>query len=173
MRAYALIGRTAADFATLEFHLQFLTSFLITGKHLSPEAVILTRRHMFADKIQLIREFMPFRFPNGHPLRERVRQLISDLTKLREQRNFFVHGYWLVNWQIIATERLIRCSDPKWRFDKTKEQWESMESHDIKLTDFETLIRQIGKITHEVHSILSLLENEQMNGAKTENSVTE
>jgi hypothetical protein len=158
MRAYALVGRAAADFATLEFHLQFLTSFLISGKHLSPEAVILTRLHTFADKIQLIREFVPFRFPKENPLRARVLKLVDDLSALRERRNFFIHGYWLINWQLIISEGLIRCSDPKWRFDNKTEEWKSMQSHDIRFDELEDLIRSIGATTHEAHGVLKELE---------------
>ena len=158
MRAYALVGRAAADFATLEFHLQFLTSFLIGGKAVSPEALVLTRRHTFADKIQTIRDLLPFRFPNDGSLRERVLELLSDLDGLRERRNFFVHGYWLINWQLIASEGFIRCSDPKWRFDKKTQTWNSMRSHDIRFEELEELIRRVVKATMEVHSILNELE---------------
>jgi len=168
IRAYALIGRAAADFATLEFHLQFLTSFLITGKCLSPEAVVLTRRHTFSDKIQSIREMTPLRFPNNNPHRKRLLDFAKKLDSLRERRNFFVHGYWLINYQLIETEGLIRCSDPKWRYNKSKEEWSSMKSHNITFDDLEDLIRLIGSTTHEVHEILKLLEANQNKKAEPE-----
>jgi hypothetical protein len=158
MQAYALVGRAAADFATLEFHLQFLTSFLATGKRLSPEAVILTRRYTFSDKIQLIREITPFRFPKDSPIRQCLSNLASDLDTLRERRNFFIHGYWLINWQLIYSEGLIRCSDPKWRFDKKTEGWTSMQSHDITFEDLENLIRKIASTIGETHNALSMIE---------------
>ena len=161
IQAYALVGRAATCFSTLEFHIQFLCSFLVSDKILSPESVILTRRHTFAEKIQLIRDFIALRNPKDDPVRQRVLKLTSDLDALRERRNFFIHGYWLINWQLIFSEGLIRCSDPKWRYDKTTEEWSSMQSHDIHLDELENLIRHIATVTHEVHEVLNTLESSQ------------
>lgn len=161
MQAYALVGRAATSFARLEFHLQFLSLFLVSGKHLSPEAVILTRRHTFAEKIQLIRELIAFRQPKDDPVRQRVIKLATDLDTLRERRNFFIHGYWLINWQLIFSEGLVRCSDPKWRYDKTTEEWNSMQSHEIRFDELEELIRLIATVTHEVHEVVATLEISQ------------
>jgi hypothetical protein len=157
LKAYALVGRAATGFSALEFHLQFLVSALITGKPLAIEAVILTQRSSFAQKIQLLRDFIPIRFIKGNPFREPAIKLAEDLDALREDRNLFIHGCWLINWQIIAAEGLIRCSDPKWRRDKN-EEWKSMTSQDFPFARLEELIKRTISITEEVGQIVHSFE---------------
>lgn len=164
MQAYAMVGRVAADFATLEFHLQFVTSILISGKMLSLEAIILTKRHTFSDRIQTIREFTPMRFNRENPLRERFTSLADELDALREKRNLFIHGYWTINWPLIHSKGMIHCSDPKWRFNKKTEEWKTMGSHGIRLEDLENLVYKISATMTEVHDLLKHLEKGQERG---------
>ncbi len=51
VRAYALLGMSATGFATLEFHIQFLLSFLHIGKSLGIETAVFTRRADFRQKM--------------------------------------------------------------------------------------------------------------------------
>ena len=75
-----------------------------------------------------------------------------------ERRNFFIHGYWLINWQLISSKGLVRCSDPKWRYDKATEEWNSMQSHEIHLDELDELIRVIATVSNEVHEVLTALD---------------
>jgi hypothetical protein len=50
VRAYAILGLCATQFSALEFHIQFLLSFLHMGHELAVETVVFTRRLTFYQK---------------------------------------------------------------------------------------------------------------------------
>ena len=54
--AYALVGAVSTGFATIEFHLQFLLSVLISGKELAPEAMLVLRQKQFGQRIVISRQ---------------------------------------------------------------------------------------------------------------------
>jgi hypothetical protein len=58
LRAYAILGLCATQFSALEFHIQFLLSFLHMGRELAVETVVFTRRATFYQKISLIAELL-------------------------------------------------------------------------------------------------------------------
>ena len=53
VRAYAILGLCATQFSALEFHIQFLLSFLHMGRELAVETVVFTRRSSFYQKVSL------------------------------------------------------------------------------------------------------------------------
>ncbi len=161
LNAYALIGHAASSFATLEFRLQFLLGMLVTGKVISPEVAILAGNKTFAEKIRVLKEMAILRIPKSSPLRGRVTTLVNQLEALRNTRNKFIHGFWLVNYPLVATTGGVTCSDPKWRFNEKTEEWKSMGSESISLKHLETTSRTIGREIDEIQAITKALESER------------
>jgi hypothetical protein len=103
--AYALVGHVATGFAALEFHLQFLVSFLISGKELSPEAVLVIRKQQFAERLDVLKDLARLRLPAGTELRTKTLELIDELNSLREKRNLHIHGFWLINYPLVVLHK--------------------------------------------------------------------
>jgi hypothetical protein len=151
-----LLGICAAQFSALEFHTQFLLSLLATGKQLSVETVILTRRRTFADKIDFIRHLAQLREPEYPELAKRIMTLADTLDTLRARRNSFIHGYWLINEYVIA-EGVVRCSDTNWKYDKKTQSWNSMSTEDIPLDEFYAIPNHVAGVIEEVHTVTAQL----------------
>lgn len=96
--AYTLVGAVSTGFATIEFHLQFLLSVLISGKELAPEAMLVLRQKQFGQRIELLKDLVTLRLPKDTDLRQRGLALVAALSALRDTRNLYVHGYWLINY---------------------------------------------------------------------------
>jgi hypothetical protein len=157
VKVFAHIGLCATQYATLEFHTQFLSSYLHTGKEMSLETVIFTRQASFAEKLKLIKEFAAYRL-NQHPeVCKKVLDLVSDIDKQRDRRNLFIHGYWLVN-EFVIMEGLVRVSDTKWKYNKDRVEYRAMESTDISLADLEKLPAEIGKLIQRMHELINELK---------------
>lgn len=152
--AYALVGHVATGFAALEFHLQFLVSFLISGKELSPEAILTTRKQQFAERLDLLKDLARLRLPAGSDLRTRALGLIDELNALREKRNLHIHGFWLINYPLVAFDKIVRVSDPRWRFNKEDESWHSMGTTDIPLDALRDQPRQIAALIDRIHALI-------------------
>lgn len=157
--AYALLGRAAAGYAALEFHLQFLLSMLISGHELTAEAVLLIKDKNFSQRISTLREFTLLRIPRNLPLRQKALDLVRDLDAARKKRNLFIHGYWLVNYPLIASTGSIRCSDTHWSFDPEKDNWKSMATTDYPLATLEDIIKNTAELTQRVHRLLAELRS--------------
>ena len=158
--AYALVGHVATGFAALEFHLQFLVSFLISGKELSPEAILTTRKQQFAERLDLLKDLARLRLPAGTGLRTKALELIDELNALREKRNLHIHGCWLVNYPLVAFDKIVRVSDPRWRFNKEDESWHSMGTTDIPLDTLRDQTHQIAKLVERVHALIQEIKTE-------------
>jgi hypothetical protein len=150
--AYSLVGGVATGFSTLDFHLQFLLSVLVSGKEASPQAILVLRQKTFGQKIQLLEDIVSLNFPRGSQLRSRGQTLVKALNKLREKRNLYIHGYWLINYEVIASTGGVRCSDTKWRFDKKTDSWTSMPTHDISFRELRNYIQTTGDLFKELYS---------------------
>lgn len=155
--AFALLGVCAAQFSALEFHTQFLLSLLATGKELSVETVILTRRRTFADKIDFIRHLAQVREPEHPDLAKRISALADALDALRARRNSFIHGFWLINDFVIA-EGVVRCSDTNWKYDKKTQSWSSMSTEDIPLEEFYAIPSCVAAVIEELHMLIAELK---------------
>ena len=158
LQAYALIGHAASSFATLEFQLQFLLGMLVSGKALSPEVAILMGNNTFAEKIRVLKEMAILRIPKGSPLRDRMSKLVHQLNSLRNTRNKFIHGCWLVNYPLVLSTGGVTCSDPKCRFNEKEEEWRAMKSESISLKHLETTSHAIRHAIDEIHAITGELE---------------
>ena len=152
--AYALVGHVATGFAALEFHLQFLVSFLISRKALSPEAILATRKQQFAGRLDLLKDLARLRLPAGTDLRTKALALIDELDALREKRNLHIHGFWLINYPLVAFHKIVRVSDPRWHFNKEDESWHSMGTTDIPLDTLRDQTHQIGELIKRVHALI-------------------
>jgi len=157
IRAYALIGICAAQFSALEFHIQFLLSYLHSKNELCVETVIFTRGNTFATNLKLIAEFLRLRLGEHAVLRDRGLALVAEIEKKRERRNHFVHGYWLVNSAVVR-EGLVRLSDTKWKYDRDKTEYRGMDSSDVTFVDLERLAGDIGSLIGQVHTLLADLK---------------
>jgi len=153
VKVFAQIGLCATQYATLEFHTQFLLSYLHTGKEMSLETVIFTRQASFAEKLKLIKEFAAYRL-NKHPdICNKVLALASDIDKQRERRNLFIHGFWLVN-EVVIMEGLVRVSDTKWKYNKDRVEYRAMETTDISLADLKKLPVEINELIRRIPELI-------------------
>lgn len=166
MKAYALIGVVATNFATLEFQLQFLIGALVSGRVMSAEVMILIGNKSFSEKIRVMNEMAILRIAKVSPLRSRTAILIRQLETLRNTRNMFIHGYWLVNYPLILTTGGVSCANPKWRFNAKTEEWKSMDSKAITLEELENINQSIVHAIEEMSSISKALEAEQKQKAE-------
>ena len=157
--AYALVGAVSTGFATLEFHLQFILVLLITSKEASPEAFVTLRERQFSQKIRLLKDLIILRTPQKSDLRTKGNQLVKRLDALRETRNLYIHGYWLINYPLLLSTGGVRCSDTRWRFDKKTEAWTTMETHDIALSILRNQIAETGELYKELHSYNALIRD--------------
>lgn len=157
VRVYALIGLCATQFSALEFHIQFLLSFLHMGRDMAVETVVFTRRASFYQKISLVAELLRLRLHNQPQLLASALSLISDLQAYRQKRNLFIHGQWLVN-RFVMMDGLLRVSDPTWEYNEKDTSYTAMNSVDIPLTELEALPRKIGALIERCHSLLKALK---------------
>jgi len=155
--AYALVGAASTGFATLEFHIQFILVLLISSKVVSPEAFISVREKQFSQKIRLLKDLIILRFPATSDLRTKGINLVKQLDALRGTRNLYIHGYWLINYQLLLSTGGVRCSDTRWYFDKKDESWSSMKKHDIPIAALKKQITDTGEIFKELHSYNELV----------------
>ncbi len=168
VKVFAHIGLCATQYATLEFHTQFLLSYLHTGKELSLETIIFTRQTSFGEKLKLIKEFAAYRL-NQHPdVCNKVLALASDIDKQRDRRNHFIHGYWLVN-EFVIMKGIVRVSDTKWKYNKDRVEYRAMETTDISLADLEKLPTEIGGLIQRMHQLINELKKYAWPEAKDKN----
>lgn len=157
--AYSLVGGVATGFSALEFHLQFVLSTLISGNEVSSEAMLAIRQKQFGQRIELLKDLVILRFPRGSKLRAQGIALVSSLNKLREKRNLYVHGYWLINYPLLASTGGVSCSDTKWRFDRKTESWTSMKTYDISLSELRRQITATGKLFKELYAFNEAIQS--------------
>ena len=160
MRAYALLGICATQFSALEFHIQFILSFLHTGREFAVETVIFTRRSSFSEKISLIRELLRLRLQAEPALLQSGLSLVADMDKYRDRRNLFIHGYWLVNRHVIG-QGILRVSDTRWKYREKEVAYTAMDSLDVSLTELEKLPVEIGDLINRTHELLRILKGNQ------------
>jgi hypothetical protein len=165
MEAYAHVGAVATGFATLEFHLQFVLSVMISRREVSPEALLVTRSKTFGQKIELLRELIQLRLPKGSDLHRIGIELASELDALRKKRNLYIHGYWLINYHVLASTGGVRCSDTKWRFDKKTDSWKTMETTDISLAELRKQGKATGALFKKLHDFNNRLLKEFVGSA--------
>ena len=146
---------STTGFAALEFHLQFLVNFLISGKELSPEAMVTTRKQQFAERLDLLKDLARLRLSAGTHLRNKTLELIDELNCLRETRNLHIHGFWLINYPLVAFYKIVRVSDPRWRFKKEDESWHSMGTTDILLDTLRNQARNIAQLIERIHALIN------------------
>jgi hypothetical protein len=158
--AFALVGAVATGFATIEFHLQFLLSTLLCGKELAFEAMLDFRRKTFAQRIEMLNELVASRLPEGTPLLRSGEELVTALTTLRETRNLYVHGYWLINYPLLISTGGVRCSDTQWRSNPEDESWQTMNTLDISLGDLQKQIEDTGKVYGQIHALIAAIREQ-------------
>ena len=158
--AYALIGKVAVGFSTIEFHLQFLLSLLLTGKEGSAEAVILFGQKQFSQRIRLLKDLVILKFDEGSRLGHEGIELVNSLEALRVTRNRYVHGYWLVNRHLLVSSGGVRCSETKWHFDKSDQAWKSMQPIDIPLDELRRQIAETQTVFERIHGAIAEIKKE-------------
>lgn len=154
LRAYALVGVCATQYSALEFHIQFLLSFLHMGNELAIETVVLARNSSLAQKIRLIREFLGIRILSDPDLLEKGLQLVREIEARRKQRNLFIHGYWLINKPLVLSG-LVRVSDTSWQYNEEKTEYHAMGTQDITLPQLEEIPRAIGMLIDRTHGFIN------------------
>lgn len=157
VRAYAVLGLCATKFSALEFHIQFLLSFLHMGRELAVETVVFTRRSSFYQKISLITELLRLRLHDQPDLLSSGIALTTDLQTYRHKRNLFIHGYWLVNRPLIM-QGLLRVSDTSWDYNEKEASYTAMSSIDMPLSELEALPGTIGGLIERSHELLKALK---------------
>jgi hypothetical protein len=157
LRAYAVLGLCATQFSALEFHIQFLLSFLHMGKELSVETVIFTRRANFSQKIDLIEELLRFRLHKNPDLLDRGLALTKDLHSYRRKRNLFIHGNWIVN-QFTVLKGVLPVSDPSWNYKKEDASYKSNTTTEFPIPELELLPAKIGEMIERGHALLSQIQ---------------
>ena len=157
VRAYAVLGLCATQFSALEFHIQFLLSFLHMGSELAVETVVFTRRSSFHQKISLITELLRLRLQDQPALLASGISLVDDLQTYRQKRNLFIHGYWLVNGFLIM-QGLLRVSDTSWDYNKKEASYTAMNTIDMPLVELEALPGKIGGLIERAHKLLEALK---------------
>jgi hypothetical protein len=157
VRAYAILGLCATQFSALEFHIQFLLSFLHMGRELAVESVVFTRRSSFYQKISLITELLRLRLHDQPELLQSGLSLTADLQTYRQKRNLFIHGYWLVNRPLII-QGLLRVSDTTWGYNEKETSYSAMKSIDMPLPELEALPAKIGELIERSHKLLEALK---------------
>ena len=148
-RAYAWVGVCAIQYSALEFHLQFLLSFLHMGKELAIETVVFSRNSSLAHKIKLVRELLMIRINSDPDLLERGLQLVREIEAKRKQRNLFIHGYWLINKPLLLSG-IIRVSDTSWQYDEKNIEYRAMGSQDITPSQLEDIPQAINLLIDRI-----------------------
>ena len=157
VRAYSLVGMCAAQFAALEFHLQFSLSYFHMRKELSVETVIFTRNSTLKDKLQLIQELIRLRLQQMPDLAKEGIDIIDEIDKVRTERNLFIHGYWLINSYLVR-DGIVRVSDPKWKYDPKTVSYKAMPNRDIQLQYLKDLCAQVGSLIGKLQSYRKRVE---------------
>lgn len=150
VRAYALVGFCAAQFARLEFHLGFSLSYFHMWKEISVETVIFTRNAQLRDKLRLLKELITYRLQSRFAdLAAEGVTVVDRIDKIRDERNLFIHGYWLIN-HFLTNEGIVNVSDTRWRYDSTDPSYSVMDTREIKLSYLEELGREVGELIEQL-----------------------
>jgi hypothetical protein len=157
-RPYALIGMCTTGFSALEFHTQFLLGFLHNQKTLSIETIVFTRSCAFAEKLRLCEDFIKLRSDIFGDLTVVGLTLVKDIDLIREERNKFIHGYWLISPFHVAAGH-VNVSDPKWKYDKSSNSYKAMDSLSIQLSELEALSQRIGALVGRLHKYIKQLDH--------------
>jgi hypothetical protein len=163
VRAYAILGLCATQFSALEFHIQFLLSFLHMGRKLAIETVVFVRRSSFYKKISLIDELLRIRLHDQPELLKSGLSLTADLRTYRQKRNLFIHGYWLVN-RFLIMDGLLRVSDTTWDYNEKEVSFSAMKSIDMPLPELESLPAEIGALIERCHKLIDALTAHRAGG---------
>jgi hypothetical protein len=168
IRAYALVGFCAAQFARLEFHVGFSLSYFHMWKEMSVETVIFTRNAQLRDKLRLLKELITYRLKHRFPqLAAEGITIVDRIDKIRDERNLFIHGYWLIN-HFLTNEGIVNVSDTRWKYDSTDPAYSAMDTRKIKLSYLEALGRGVGEFITQLEDFRKKVDIATRSGAATE-----
>jgi hypothetical protein len=159
---YAHLGLLSVRFAKLEFKLS-----TILGKLLDPKddliPTLITENNSLSKNIELLKKLNRVR--NFH--HALVSNLTSQISKIQNDRNLFIHGIWsdpIINEnsiQIICEERKIRYNDEKdYEGNFVEQTWHLNKNHPFNLDDIKNRIKVIDNIVELEDKLLTELEDE-------------
>lgn len=98
---YALMGEISIRFANMEFAVSLLINRLI-----SPDdrvvGDLVTENMTLSQKLRLILRLSRYRYRDDPAMDEAVRDLATEIDNIRETRNTFTHGNWMVRDHVLS-----------------------------------------------------------------------
>ncbi|OCQ88839.1 hypothetical protein BCD64_03585 [Nostoc sp. MBR 210] len=141
---YALLGELSVKFATLEFGISMILETLIDNS--SPAiGAILTANHQIKNKLDLIKKLIPFRFTANSEIATQISELISEVDKLREDRNRFIHGNWKINIQDNQVND-IACYDLKLKSQQKGYELNRCKEYKFTIEQLEDCSSKVGEL---------------------------
>lgn len=160
LRAYAIIGRAAAAFSTLEYELQYLLSLMVTGNTISAEGIILLADKPFRQKIEILNKFIPVRLSQTNPLRQRCNEYVKAIDQLRKERNYFIHGIWTVDTPEHIEQEIITLSDTRWTFDEQENLYSTINPKIMKYGDIDAIASRVERAREMTDELIDLVKAE-------------
>lgn len=141
---YALLGELSVKFSTLEFGISAILEVLIDSNNPAIGA-ILTDGHSLNKNLTLITRVIPFKFENNSQIPVRLKALITEVDGLRNLRNLFIHGKWLIDENQLQNN-MVTCFDLRLKSSQKGLVLNRLTEHNISITELEDHVVKVGRL---------------------------
>lgn len=158
---FAYLGLLSVKYAVMENNLSLILAKLI-GTNDELILSTLLENNSISQNIELIKKINRHRWFRE----EMMTDLISEINKIKSDRNLFIHGTWGDAF-IDKTELKIKCGERKLKYSDKKNSkgkvyersWIQNDTHVISLGKIKNMTDKIEEILHDQNQILNELKN--------------
>lgn len=127
---YAVLGELAVTFSNLEHNVVLLLDVFVRGdEFLGP---ILLDDLNISRVLRYLRTYIKARLRDNSELCNRAELFVSDVEKVRADRNLFIHGHWITKKTLLASGH-VSCYEYKLRYNEKEARWECLHEHKFTL----------------------------------------
>lgn len=142
---HRILGKLAISFSALEYNVDLMLEYLVQG---NPWI-----RPLFIDDlsyfqvIQRCRRAALIRFVDDAAKLEEVKQLLNKVDKLRQTRNLFVHGQWLI---FPGGSQSISILTFKLRRNEQADIWEYLQDERVSVAGLKKRQQEVDALLQDV-----------------------
>jgi hypothetical protein len=145
-------AKVAMKFAYLEWEVHILLGDIIDSGEGFGVGMLACNDYSFAKKIDKLKELAEFRLYEDVELASLIRELCNKIDDLRQVRNSFIHGNWMMSDKLINNEKMLLNSGS---YRKCKQK--GMVSWGINIDEWS--IADFNKLSGQIDDILIQIEN--------------
>ncbi len=156
-----LIGEIAVRFSNLEFQMSAILSKLIDTSAGAIVGGFLSDEFSLSKTTELIRKLSRYRFVHRNNMIAKVHGLCEQVDKIRVKRNFFVHGMWVFDREILCQGK-ITVLKMTWKEDRKTKSWSRAKETIFTVSDLKQMGDTITRLFDQALSIANDLKSEDM-----------